>query len=346
MHFACVCQWQSCSIYSKAFEENNHVLSQCYSISYGARTSHVRAMIEKHLSVDDDVVKRKAVYRVAYHHWPEQLILRNKNEKRSISKLISREEAGNYGNQFVESSELPNDDTLDDSSQMHVQAPTVSEIEVSTLVASFYRTPKKPAAVDCGVSFSFPVDVETAPMLLPMMLPSKSTAKQAFDCSVPFFPTEYFNRSPSIQMNSSKMLQPASENDDCCVAAPAEPPSSVFFKSNLDHPPTLTNLHRLIVVFPCCDWIQQNYSHQPSQLPMIHLPLNYAPIPSPIHLLTFSFPWTPTLNSPALHRLIVVLPSHLHHYIMPNRILIQGCTYRTLLSETRNDSYIVISFYK
>jgi hypothetical protein len=36
-----------------------------------------------------------------------------------------------------------------------------------------------------------------------------------------------------------------------------------FSKSNLDHPPTLTNLHRLIVVFPCCKWIQQNYSHQP-----------------------------------------------------------------------------------
>jgi hypothetical protein len=52
-------------------------------------------MIEKHLSVDDDVVKRKVVYRVAYHHWPEQLILKNMNEKRSISTLISREEAGN-----------------------------------------------------------------------------------------------------------------------------------------------------------------------------------------------------------------------------------------------------------
>jgi hypothetical protein len=90
-------------------------------------------MIENHLSVDDEVVKRKAVYRVAYHHWLEQLILENMNEKRSISTLISREEAGNYGNEFVETSELPNDGTLDDLSQMHVQAPSVCENCVSTL---------------------------------------------------------------------------------------------------------------------------------------------------------------------------------------------------------------------
>jgi hypothetical protein len=120
MPVPCVCQWQSCSYYSKAFEENKHVLSSMYSISYGARNTHVRAMIEKYLSVDDDVVKRKSVYRVAYHHWPVQLILKNVNEKRSISMLISRDEAGNYGNEFVESSELPNDGTLDDSNRMHV----------------------------------------------------------------------------------------------------------------------------------------------------------------------------------------------------------------------------------
>ena len=114
MPVPCVCQWQSCSYYSKAFEENKHVLSSMYSISYGARNTHVRAMIEQHLSVDDDVVKRKVVYRVAYNHWPEQLILRNMNEKRSISKLISRQEAGNYGNEFVDASI----DLSDDSSQM------------------------------------------------------------------------------------------------------------------------------------------------------------------------------------------------------------------------------------
>jgi hypothetical protein len=131
MPVSCVCQWQSCSIYSKAFEENKHVLSGFYWISYGARNTHVRKMIEKYLSVDDDVVKRKAVYRVAYHHWPELLILKNMNENRSISKLISREEAGNYGNEFVESSIDPSDD----SSQMHVQAPTVwaSDLAISPL---------------------------------------------------------------------------------------------------------------------------------------------------------------------------------------------------------------------
>jgi hypothetical protein len=223
MPVPCVCQWQNCSYYSKAFEKNNRVLSSFFWISYGARNTHVRKMIEQHLSVDDDVVKRKAVYRVAYHHWPEQLILRNMNEKRSISTLISREEAGNYGNEFVDASIDPSDD----SNRMHVQAPLATEIEVSTIVATFYRTPTKPT-VDCGVSLlPFPfstVDVEdpAPPMLLPMMIPSKSTAKPAFDCPVPFFPTEYFNRSPSIHLDAKEILQstqPASENDDCCVAA-------------------------------------------------------------------------------------------------------------------------------
>jgi hypothetical protein len=222
-------------------------------------------MIEQHLSVDDDVVKRKAVYRVAYHHWPELLILRNMNEKRSISKLISREEAGNYGNEFVNSSELPNDATLDDSSQMHVQAPFATEIEVSTLVASLYRTPKKPAAVDCGVSFSFStVHVEPAPpMLLPIMFPSKSTAKPAFECSLPYFPSNLFNNSPSIQMNSSKMLQPTQP-------ASNDPPSNAFFPlvnqptsdflSVDDLNPSNTNpeLPTLPTPIDCCVFIPSN----------------------------------------------------------------------------------------
>ena len=180
-------------------------------------------MIEKHLSVNDDVVKRKVVYRVAYHHWPELLILKNMNEKRPISVLISREEAGNYGNAFVDASI----DLSDDSSQMHAQAPLATEIEVSTLVASFYRTPTKPT-VDCGVSLlpPFPfstVDVEPAPpILLPMMLPSKTTVKLAFDCCVPFFPTEYFNQSPSIHLPPAKKLPPTQP-------ASNDPPSNAFF---------------------------------------------------------------------------------------------------------------------
>jgi hypothetical protein len=74
---------------------------------------------------------------------------------------------------------------------MHFQAPIATENDVSTIVATFYRTPEKPT-VDCGVSvasfpFSTAVDVEPAPpMLLPMLLPSESTAKPAIDCSVPF----------------------------------------------------------------------------------------------------------------------------------------------------------------
>jgi hypothetical protein len=261
MIFTCVCHWQSCSIYSKAFEENNHVLSKCYSISYGARTSHVRKMIEKHLSVDDDVVKRKVVYRVAYHHWPELLILKNMNEKRSISVLISREEAGNYGNQFVEASINPL--AHDDLNRMHVQTPTVSEIDVSTIVASFYRTPEKTAAVDCGVPLPFStVHVEPAPpMLLPMMFPSKSTAKPAFECSIPYFPSNLFDQSPSIQWPPSKMLllnQPASNDPTSNNLFPhVNPPAASDFLSVHELNPSNTNpeLPTCPTPIDCCVFI-------------------------------------------------------------------------------------------
>jgi hypothetical protein len=278
MIFTCVCQWQSCSIYSKAFEENSHVLSKCYSISYGVRTSHVRKMIEQHLSVDDDVVKRKAVYRVAYHHWPELLILRNMNEKRSISKLISREEAGNYGNEFVNSSELPNDATLDDSSQMHVQAPTVSEIDVSTLVASLYRTPEKPAAVDCGVSFPFStVDVDPPPpMLHPMRIPSKSTAKPAFECSLPYFPSNLFNNSPSIRQLTPAMLPPTQPaSNDPPSNDLVNLPASEFI--SVDCPNDSLNPNTEVPTRPtpidCCVLISSPPLH-PAESNPNHLPLN------------------------------------------------------------------------
>jgi hypothetical protein len=78
------------------------------------------------------------------------------NENPSISMLISREEAGNYGNQFVHVSIHPSDGTLEDSSQMHVQAPLATENDVSTLVSPFNAAPEKPAAgVDCGVPLPF-----------------------------------------------------------------------------------------------------------------------------------------------------------------------------------------------
>jgi hypothetical protein len=230
-------------------------------------------MIEQHLSVDDDVVKRKSVYRVAYHHWPELLILKNMNEKRSISVLISRDEAGNYGNQFVESSELPNDGTLDDSNRMHVQTPTVSEIDVSTIVASFYRTPEKPAAVDCGVPLPFStVHVEPVPpMLLPMMFPSKSTTKPAIDCGIPYFPSNLFNQNPSKLLPST---QPAS-NDT---------PSNEFFHP-VNPPPASVFLS---VDFP-------NDSLNPNtEVPTRPTPIDcYVPIPpsNPNHL-----PLNPTID--------------------------------------------------
>jgi hypothetical protein len=41
--------------------------------------------------------------------------MKNKKEKRAISKLIYRTEALHYGFQFVETSELPNDDVSSES---------------------------------------------------------------------------------------------------------------------------------------------------------------------------------------------------------------------------------------
>jgi hypothetical protein len=258
MPVPCVCQWQCCSYYSESFKDNKHVLSSFYWISYGARNTHVRKMIEKHLSVNDDVVKRKVVYRVAYHHWPELLILKNMNEKRPISVLISREEAGNYGNAFVDASI----DLSDDSSQMHAQAPLATEIEVSTLVASFYRTPTKPT-VDCGVSLlPFPfstVDVDPAPpMLLPMMIPSKSTAKPAFDCSIPYFPSNLFDQSPSIQWPPSKMLlpnQPASNDPPSNPFFPhVNPPASDFLSVDALNPSNTNPEHPILPTpIDCCN---------------------------------------------------------------------------------------------
>jgi hypothetical protein len=230
-------------------------------------------MIEQHLSVDDDVVKRKVVYRVAYHHWPELLILKNMNEKRSISKLISREEAGNYGNEFVESSAvLPNDATLDDLNRMHVQTPTVSEIEVSTLVASLYRTPKKPAAVDCGVPFPFFADEPPNPISFPMV-PSKTTAKPAFDCHVPFFPSNLFNLSPSIPLAPAKLLpsikppsnDPSPSNE---FFHPVTNPPASFF--SVDTNPELSTRPTPI---DCCVTISSPPLH-PAESNPNHLPLN------------------------------------------------------------------------
>ena len=94
---------------------------------------------------------------------------------------------------------------------MHFQAPIATENDVSTIVATFYQTPEKPT-VDCGVSvasfpFSTAVDVEPAPpMLLPMMLPSKSTAKPAIDCSVPFFLPNSSIDHPLLHSNQPNQL--------------------------------------------------------------------------------------------------------------------------------------------
>jgi hypothetical protein len=209
-------------------------------------------MIEQHLSISDGVVNRMIVYTVAYHHWPEQLIMKNKEEKRGISELIYREEALHYGIQFVESSEVPNDDVSsilnNESNRMYIQAPSVSEMDVSNLIATFYSTPTK-RTVDCGVPFPFILDAASNSIPLPMV-PPKMTAKPAIDCGVPFFPSDFFNRSPSIPLTPTKVL-PSTSNDP--------PPSDDiihlgpnFLYSNLMRQTIHSTpaLHRLIVVFP------------------------------------------------------------------------------------------------
>jgi hypothetical protein len=214
MPVVCICQWQNCASYSAVFKEANHVLSGFYYVSCGPRNVHVRRMIEQHLSLSDGVVNRMNIYTVAYHHWPEQLIMKNKNEKRGISKLIYREEALHYGIQFVESSELPNADVSsilnNESNRMHIQSPSVSEIDVSTLIGTFYSTPTK-RTVDCGVPFQFLVDAASNTIPFPMV-PSKTNVKTAIDGLVPFFPSEFFNRSPGIPLHPTKML-PSTSND-------------------------------------------------------------------------------------------------------------------------------------
>ena len=129
----CVCQWASCLEYSNAFTEANHPLSGFCEISYGPRTISLRKMAEKHLSVSDGLVKRNAKYKVACHHWPELLITKNKNERRSISVLIYRKEAVLYGDQFVEKKNMVK---TTDGTNKYIQTPVVAEKTVSTLVAS------------------------------------------------------------------------------------------------------------------------------------------------------------------------------------------------------------------
>jgi hypothetical protein len=141
----CVCQWASCLAFSNAFTKANHPVAGFYKISYGTRNMLVRKMVEKHLSVPDGVVKRNAVYKVACHHWPELLVMKNKNERRYINALIYRTEAVLYGDQFVEISNRADvicksnrNDVLkaDEGKYKFVQTPVVAEKTVSTLVAS------------------------------------------------------------------------------------------------------------------------------------------------------------------------------------------------------------------
>ena len=97
-------------------------------------------MIEKHLSVADSVVERKTIYRVACHHWPEKLIMKNKNESRKINVLINRTEAILYGNQYIERLNMVDLNGVfaktTDGTNKYVQTPVVAEKTVSTLVAS------------------------------------------------------------------------------------------------------------------------------------------------------------------------------------------------------------------
>jgi hypothetical protein len=142
---------------------------------------------------------------------------------------------------------------------MHVQTPTVSEIDVSTLVSTFYSTPSK-KTVDCGVPFSFPFSIDEPPNQIPFpKSPSKTTAKPAFDCHVPFFPSNFFNQSPSIRQLPPAMLpptQPASNDlPSNELFHPVNPPAASDFISvdaSNDFPNTNTELPTRPTPIDCC----------------------------------------------------------------------------------------------
>jgi hypothetical protein len=60
------------------------------------------------------------------------------------------------------------------------------------------------------------------------MVPSKTTAKPAFDCHVPFFPSNFFNQSPSIRQLPPAMLPPTQPASNVLV-----PSNAVFPHVNL-----------------------------------------------------------------------------------------------------------------
>jgi hypothetical protein len=137
----CVCKWPNCSSYSEAFKKANHVLDGQYFVAYSPRNMLVRKVIEKHLRVDDDRIEVRETYTVAYHHWPEQLVIKNKDEGRSINEVIYRSEAVKYGPGSVELINrvdiIMKNTCHDDQKKMYVQAPVEAEKKVSTLVAMF-----------------------------------------------------------------------------------------------------------------------------------------------------------------------------------------------------------------
>jgi hypothetical protein len=86
------------------------------------------------------------------------------------------------------------------------------------------------------------------------MVPSKMTVKPAIDCGVPFFPFDFFNQSPMLQLVPAKNVLPATQpaSDDILPANGVNPPRSEFLYSNLN-PPTLTSQHaRGPTPIDCC----------------------------------------------------------------------------------------------
>jgi hypothetical protein len=99
-------------------------------------------------------------------------------------------------------------------------------MDVSNLIATFYSTPTK-RTVDCGIPFPFFLDAASNTIPFPMV-PSKTTVKPAIDGLVPFFPSDFFNRSPSIPLNTTKVL-PSTSNDPPPSKNDINPPASDFF---------------------------------------------------------------------------------------------------------------------
>jgi hypothetical protein len=218
----CVCKWQNCSSYSEAFKKANHILDGQYFVVYGQQNMLVRKLIEKHLRVDDDRIEGMETYTVAYHHWPEQLVIKNKDEGRSFNKVIYRSEAVEYGPGSVELinrvDHIMKNNFRDDQKKMYVQAPVEAEKKVSTMVAMFTSCRGNRVRVRHEIADKKDLvqkNIKTEPTAS-IITPMASSKYDEDDCCVDVSAIDYLMDASPFE---SPMKVP-SKPVDCCVVPP------------------------------------------------------------------------------------------------------------------------------